>query len=71
MPVIRRRRGKEGRPKRQQRPEKSVFDLCVIETVDTDIVELGNRGRTMPKTMNDARDAAESGSDMEKEQIVG
>ena len=70
MPVIRRRRGKGGRTKRQQRPEKSVFDLCVIEAVDADIIKLGDRGRTMPETMNDARDAVESGSDMEKEQIV-
>ena len=69
--VERRWEGKECRAQRQQRLKKSIFYIGVIEAVDADIVELGNGRRAMPKTVNDAGDAAVCGIDVEEEKVIG
>ena len=50
---------------------KPIFYIGVIETVDADIVELGNGRRAMPKAVNDAGDAAVCGIDVEEEKVIG
>ena len=63
--------GKECRAQRQQGLRKPVFYIGVIETVDADIVELGNGRRSVPKTVNDPGDAAVCGIDVEEEKVIG
>ena len=71
MSVEWRRKREDSGPERQQRLRKPIFYIGVIETVDTDIVDLGNGGRSMPKTVNDAGDAAVCGIDVEEEKVIG
>ena len=65
-----RRKREDCGPGRQQRLRKPVFYIGVIETVDADIVELGNGRRSMPETVNDAGDAAVCGIDVAEEKII-
>ena len=68
--VERRRKREDCGPERQQRLRKPIFYIGVIETVDADIVELGNGRRSMPETVNDAGDAAVCGIDVEEEEVI-
>ena len=70
MPVIRRRGGKNCGTERQQGLRKPIFYICVIEVVDADIVELGDRRGSVPKTVNDAGEGAVDGSGMEEKQVI-
>ena len=71
MTVERRRRREEDSSKRQQRLGKPVFDIGKIVSRDGNIVDLGNGRRSVPKTVNDAGDAAVCGIDVEEEKVIG
>ena len=71
MSVERRWKREDCGPERQKGPEKSIFYIGVIEAVDANIVELGNGRRSVPKTVNDAGDAAVCGIDVEEEKVIG